>query len=107
MTFYGFAADIGNWANVGLMAIITFDRDCVEVTPRIRSSSFPGSKKEEILITTEMEDENSNEVDYENSNEEACYTYGTTVVRRSPEGKNETIAIEDVKEGEYILTKGI
>ena len=99
MTFYGFAADRDNVNQLGLMAIITFDRDCVEVTPKIRSSSFPGSKKEEIPEPTEM--------DYENSNEEACYTYGTTVVRRSPEGKNETIAIEDVKEGEYILTKGI
>ena len=42
----------------------------------------------------------------EGANEEACYTYGTKVVRRSSEGSNETIPIEDVKEGEYILVKG-
>ena len=35
-----------------------------------------------------------------------CYAYGTTVVRRSAEGTNETVPIEDVEEGDYILAKG-
>ena len=37
---------------------------------------------------------------------DSCYAYGTTVVRRSAEGKNETVPIEDVEEGDYILAKG-
>jgi hypothetical protein len=41
-----------------------------------------------------------------NSEEESCYTYGTTVVRRSSDGNTETIPIEDVKEGEQILAMG-
>ena len=45
------------------------------------------------------------ELDSENS-EEACYTYGTTVVRKSSDGNTETIPIEDVKEGEQILAMG-
>ena len=35
-----------------------------------------------------------------------CYAYGTTVVRRSAEGTSETVPIEDVEEGDYILAKG-
>ena len=35
-----------------------------------------------------------------------CYAYETTVVRRSAEGTNETVPIEDVEEGDYILAKG-
>ena len=37
---------------------------------------------------------------------DSCYAYGTTVVRRSAEGTNETVPIEDVEEGDYILAKG-
>ena len=36
----------------------------------------------------------------QNNTEESCYSYGTTVVRRSQEGKNETILIEEVQEGD-------
>ena len=95
MAFYGLVGEEGNWGNIGSLGVIKFDKDCVEEQKEIQGYDFTWTRE------IEVRSENSAE-DYE----EACYTYGTKVVRRSSEGKNETIPIEDVKEGEYILAKG-
>ena len=36
----------------------------------------------------------------------ACYTYGTTVLRKGEDGKSEAVAIEALKEGDQVLVNG-
>lgn len=100
-TFTGTDADFlgGELHNVG---IIEYDKDCVDYYKRM-SYSFSYTKE---TIWYYYSSGSSSTGGHGGVDVEACYAYGTNVVRRTSEGKDETVPIEDVKEGDQILVKG-
>ena len=125
--FYGLASKSTSTYILSLGAV-TFDEDCLNTQKERQGSAFSWTRHTYDDEQTSSSSSNNNYGSnyYSNSNynnygsnsnsnynygrssyyeEEQCYAYGTTVVRKSPEGENETVAIEDVKEGEQILVK--
>ena len=85
--------------NVG---IIEYDKDCVDYYKRMML--FFSYTEESVWYY--YSSGSSSTGGYGGVDGEACYAYGTNVVRRTSEGKDETVPIEDVKEGDQILGKG-
>ena len=81
------------------MSVISYDKYCVDFYKTMLPYSFSWTGESWVSYWNG----NSNGDGYD---EEYCYAYGTTVVRRTSEEKNETVPIEEVKEGDFILAKG-
>ena len=129
--FYGFSGeehpryyeDVSEWLSNSLasLAVIEYNKFCVDYYQTMLGSGFSWTRDSWVCYsgcstsststtgggdTSYTTNYNTNGGGYDNYDEESCYAFGTTVTRRTSEGKNETVPIEVVKEGDFILAKG-
>ena len=71
------------------LSVISYDKYCVDFYKTMLPYSFSWTGESWVSYWNG----NSNGDGYD---EEYCYAYGTTVVRRTSEEKNETVPIEEV-----------
>ena len=82
------------------LGVIEYDKTCVDYYKAMLPYSFSWTGNSWVCYGSCS----GSDDDY--YGDEYCYAYGTTVVRRTAEEKNETVPIEAVKEGDFILAKG-
>ena len=83
--------------SIHAVGIIEYDKDCVDYYKLLQGSAFSYTTEKWYFYSNPRTSSSGGSY---NSDEETCYAYGTSVVRRSSEGRNENIPIEDVKEGD-------
>ena len=83
------------------LGVIEYEKSCVDYYKLMLPYSFSWTRDSWVCYGSCSSSSSSS-----SSDEEYCYAYGTTVVRRTAEEKNETVPIEAVKEGDFILAKG-
>ena len=71
------------------MSVISYDKYCVDFYKTMLPYSFSWTGESWVTYGNGYDDDTYYEESY-------CYAYGTTVVRRNSEGKDETVPIEEV-----------